>query len=69
MRARGYLEDKLHPTQTTANARNPLIGDGSKNIARESSPELAASENYERAVADYNNCILEHTSNLSARPS
>jgi hypothetical protein len=29
-------------------------------------PELAASENYERAVADYNNCVLEHTSNLSA---
>ena len=66
MRARGYRDDKLYPSQTTANARNPLIGDGLKNIARQSSPELAASEGYERAVADYNNCVLEHTSNLSA---
>ena len=66
MRARGYHEDKLYPSETTANARNPLINDGLKNIARESSPELAASEDYERAVADYNTCILEHTSNLSA---
>lgn len=60
MRARG------HPSETTATTKNPLISDGLKNIARESSPELAASENYERAVADYNNCVLEHTSNLSA---
>ena len=66
MRARGYRDDKLYPSQTTANARNPLIGDGLKNIARQSSPGLAASEGYERAVADYNNCVLEHTSNLSA---
>ena len=61
MRATGYL-----PSETTANAKSPLISDGLKNIARESSPELAASENYERAVADYNSCVLEHTSNLSA---
>lgn len=61
MRARGY-----HPSETTANAKNPLGSDGSKNIAREGSPELAASENYERAVADYNNCVLDHTANLSA---
>jgi hypothetical protein len=37
-----------------------------KSIARENSPELAASERYEHAVADYNNCMLEHTSNLGA---
>ena len=61
MRARGYL-----PSETTANAKSPLISDGLKNIARESSFELAASENYERAVADYNNCVLVHTSNLNA---
>jgi hypothetical protein len=66
MRARGYHEAKLYPSETTANATNPLIGDGLKNIARESTPELAASEGYERAVADYNNCVLEHTANLSA---
>jgi hypothetical protein len=35
-------------------------------MARESGPGLAESEDYERAVADYNNCVLEHTSNLSA---
>jgi hypothetical protein len=66
MRARGYHDDKLYPSATTANPRNPLISDGWKNIAPVSSPELAASEDYERAVADYNNCVLEHTSNLSA---
>jgi hypothetical protein len=61
MRARGYF-----PSETTTNAKSPLISDGLKNIARESSSELAASENYERAVADYNNCVLVHTSNLNA---
>ena len=66
MSAKGYHDDKLYPSATTANPRNPLISDGSKNIARESSPELAANEHYERAIADYNNCVLEHTSNLSA---
>ena len=66
MRAKGYHEDKLYPTETTANARNPSISDGLKNIARESDSRLADSEDYERAVADYNNCVLEHTSNLSA---
>src|SRR5215469_7940836 len=53
MRARGYHEDKLYPTQTTANASNPLISDR-KNIAQKS---LAASDDQERAVADYNNCV------------
>jgi hypothetical protein len=57
MRAKGYHDDKLYPSATTANPRNPLISDGS---------ELAANEHYERAVADYNNCVLEHTSNLAA---
>jgi hypothetical protein len=66
MRAKGYHEEKLYPSETTANARNPSISDGLKTIARESGPGLAASEDYERAVADYNNCVLEHTSNLSA---
>jgi hypothetical protein len=66
MRARGYRDDKLYPSETTANARNPSLSDGMKNTARESGPGLADSEDYERAVADYNNCVLEHTSNLSA---
>jgi hypothetical protein len=66
MSARGQHDDKQYPSAATANARNPLIRDGSKNIAQESSPEFAAGENYERAIADYNNCVLEHTSNLSA---
>jgi hypothetical protein len=49
-----------------ADAAKPTISDGSKSMTSESSPSLSASEDYERAVADYNNCILEHTSNLSA---
>jgi PBP1b-binding outer membrane lipoprotein LpoB len=66
MRARGYQEEKLHPSDTTGNARSPLISESLKNLARNSSPDLAASEDYERAVADYNNCVLENTSNLNA---
>jgi PBP1b-binding outer membrane lipoprotein LpoB len=66
MRAKGYQEEKLHPSDTTGNARSPLISDSLKNLARKSSPDLAVSEDYERAVADYNNCVLENTSNLSA---
>ena len=66
MRAKGYHEDKLYPSETAANPRNPLVAGGLNNIARQSGPESAASEDYERAVADYNNCVLEHTSNLSA---
>lgn len=66
MSARGYHEEKLYPSETTANPRNPSTSDGLKTIARESGPGLPASEDYERAVADYNNCVLEHTSNLSA---
>jgi len=65
MRARGYNEDKPYPSETTANAGKPLVTDAST-MARESSPGLAATEAYERAVADYNNCILDHTANLSA---
>ena len=48
---------------TTANAAKPTISDGLKSTTNESSP---ASEDYERAVADYNNCVLDHTANLSA---
>jgi len=50
-------------SETTATAGRPLAPDPP---ARESSPGLAATEEYERAVADYNNCILDHTANLSA---
>src|SRR6516164_7312797 len=64
MRAKGYNES--NPSGTTANAGKPLIGDGMKSVARESSPGPGASEDYERAVADYNNCVLDHTSNLNA---
>ncbi len=35
-------------------------------MARESSPNLAASDDYERAVANYNNCVLDHTANVGA---
>jgi len=66
MRARGYRDDKAYATATTANPRKPLISDGLKNLAPQSSPEFAASEDYERAVVEYNDCVLEHTSNLSA---
>ena len=51
------------PSETTATAGRPL---GPDPPARESSPGLPATEAYERAVADYNNCILDHTANLSA---
>jgi hypothetical protein len=60
MRAKGYNES--NPSGTTANAGKPLVSDGMKSVARESIP----SEDYERAVADYNNCILDHTSNVVA---
>ena len=64
MRAKGYNES--NPNGTTANAGKPLVSDGTKSVARESVPSLGASEDYERVVADYNNCVLEHTSNLGA---
>lgn len=51
---------------TTANAAKPTISDGLKSITSESSPSLSASEDYERAVADYSNCVLDHTANLNA---
>jgi hypothetical protein len=51
---------------TTANAAKPTISDGSKSMTSESSPSLSASEDYERAVADYSNCVLDHTANLNA---
>jgi hypothetical protein len=66
MRVKGYNEDKLYPSETTANAGKPSISDGMKSMARESSSSLAASEDYESAIADDNNCVLDHTSNLSA---
>ena len=65
MSAKGYHEDKLDPSEVTANAGYPLISNGLNDRAPASSPELAAGEAYERAVADYNSCVLEHTSNLS----
>ena len=51
---------------TTANAAKPTISDGLKSMTSESSPSLSASEDYERAVADYSNCVLDHTANLNA---
>ena len=65
MRAKGYNEDMLYPSEITANAGKPLAADASTR-APESSPGAAAGEDYERAVASYNNCILDHTANLSA---
>jgi hypothetical protein len=60
MRAKGYNESK--PSGTTANAAKPI----SDSISSESSSGLSASENYERAVANYNDCVLDHTGNLGA---
>jgi len=60
MRAKGYNES--NPSGTTANAAKP-IRDG---ITNESSSSLSASENYERAVANYNDCVLDHTGDLGA---
>jgi hypothetical protein len=64
MRAKGYKE--FNPSDTTANAGKPLGSDDVKSAARESIPSLGANEDYERAVANYNNCVLDHTSNLNA---
>ena|SRR5690242_3078570 len=64
MKAKGYNES--NPSGTTANAGKPLLSNGMKNVARESIPGPGAGEDYERAVADYNNCVLDHTSNLNA---
>jgi hypothetical protein len=65
MRAKGYNEYKLYPSETMANAGKPLAADASTRTP-ESSPGVAAGDDYERAVASYNNCILDHTANLSA---
>jgi PBP1b-binding outer membrane lipoprotein LpoB len=54
---------QVNPSETTATAGRPLTPDPP---ARESSTGVPATEAYERAVADYNNCILDHTANLSA---
>jgi hypothetical protein len=66
MRAKGYAADKSSARATTANVGKPPISDGFNTIAREASPGLPAGEDYERAVTDYNNCLLDHTANLSA---
>ena len=58
MRAKGYNES--NPSGTTA--AKPI----SNSITSESSYGLSASENYERAVANYNDCVLDHTGNLGA---
>jgi hypothetical protein len=50
--------------ETTANATN--ISQGSNAVTRESKPALPASEEYERAVADFTNCVHDHTANLAA---
>ncbi len=36
------------------------------NMVRESRPNVAVSDDYDRAVANYNNCVLEHTADLRA---
>jgi hypothetical protein len=60
MRAKGYNES--NPSGTTANAARPIT-DG---ITSENSSSISARENYERAVANYNDCVLDHTGNLGA---
>jgi hypothetical protein len=50
----------------TADAAKPTISDGFKSMTGESSPSLSASEDYERAVANYSDCVLDHTGNLQA---
>jgi hypothetical protein len=49
----------------TASAGELSAPDAAK-AARESGPGLVTSGDYERAVTDYNNCILDHTTDLSA---
>jgi hypothetical protein len=51
---------------TSPPAPKSLAADGLNRMVRESSPGLAASDEYDRAVANYNNCLLEHTANVSA---
>jgi PBP1b-binding outer membrane lipoprotein LpoB len=67
----GACAAKPTATSTSAasaqeNKNSAAISDNLNTIAWENSPEFAASEDYERAVADYNNCVLEHTANLGA---
>ncbi len=52
--------------ETTAGAPKPTISDGLKSMTSESSPALPASEDYERAVANYTDCVYDHTANLAA---
>jgi hypothetical protein len=66
MTARGYSEDKLYPGGTTANVGRPSGSDAMNTTARQiTDPAGAVRENYDRAVADYQSCLLDHTSNLS----
>jgi hypothetical protein len=66
MTARGYGEDKLYPGGTTANVGRPSGSDTMNTAAQQvRDPAGAVRENYDRAVADYQSCLLDHTSNLS----
>jgi hypothetical protein len=66
MTARGYSEDKQYPGGATANTGRPPGGD-TRGAAppNASGPAVVTRENYDRAVADYQACLLDHTANVS----
>jgi hypothetical protein len=73
MTTRGYSGNKQYPGATTASVdgtrastASPPVGTARNTTPREpSGPALATRENYDRAVADYQACLLDHTANLS----
>jgi hypothetical protein len=65
MAAKGYKEDSLYPTETTANAGKPLLSDTLKKMARQGNPGLAARQDYDQAVTNYQNCLIDNPSNPS----
>jgi hypothetical protein len=62
----GGCTAKPTPGGTTANTAKPTVSDGFKSTTSENSPSLSVSEDYERAVANYSDCVLDHTANLNA---
>jgi hypothetical protein len=73
MTTRGYSEDKQYAGATTASvggtkastASPPGGAPGNAAPPNISGPAVAARENYDRAVADYQSCLLDHTANVS----
>ncbi len=67
MTATGYNGDKLYLSGTAAMPPRPMRSDTlDATVPEANGPAATARESYDRAVADYQSCLLDHTSNVSA---